>query len=273
VRIESNILGVIGQLERYQRAVPAAIQRALYPPNWIQEATAIARQTLEAIAQPGTRPLIKPFIETILALAIENGFSLSMRAPARMDRLAGLDLKGLRTTALEGFKVTGQDLELSDSVLGLFRTAFMANAQLARRVIQDWVEQEKDIDSRDDGRSPTEIADGIFNILFSDPDKAPKDPSTQGERTFAADFSHMDRATAAANLLKDEDDPGKHDKSRLVPFFARHAATGGMSDAELATLADEWLRAVLAAWRVMVRRELPRKIKAELDASNWKAEL
>lgn len=248
LRIESNIKGVLAQVERLQARIPRAMEAALQPERWRVPAEMTARRVLNALADPTERPLIEPFVQTVTAEWISNGLEFKMHQP-NLPGAGGLDLRGLVGAA----QLAGplhQVIGLAD--LPLFLNAFLGSRDLAREVIRDWVATEKDLDARDikeDGTPMTvdEITDRLMSILF-DPVGA--------------------RAAAAESLLASEAERGPHAGGglRLIDFFAVHPLSAGLGGGNLAALTDRWLRAVLAAWRELVTLYYPARVQQLLRA-------
>jgi hypothetical protein len=74
-----------------------------------------------------------------------------------------------------------------------------------------------------------------------------------------------EREAAAQNLLASEAERGPHGGGgmRLIDFFGVHPLAQGLGGGSggMAALADRWLRAVLAAWREMVRTWYPLRVQ------------
>lgn len=109
------------------------------------------------------------------------------------------------------------------------RGLFQEQVQNFEELLLEWVETEKRKDKRDWGKTDEEIADLISYILLS-PTLGPK---------------------------------GEAARKKLAPhieaFLAKRAAAGLSAEK-----ASEWLRAVLAAWRELVRMKYAGKVRHEL---------
>jgi hypothetical protein len=126
------------------------------------------------------------------------------------------------------------------SPVDLAQNLFLQEVQKVEDWLTQWVEQEKNKDQRDTGRTDEQIAHFIAYVMFT-PD---------GGRYIVRNGPNKGR------LVRDVFMP------HIVDFLQRKQA-GGRLDA--ATV-DAWLRAVLAAWRNMVRDLFPQKFHAELRA-------
>src|ERR1035437_1255839 len=84
MRIQSNIKGVIGQMERLIRHVPVASQRALAPERWQGVAYGTAERTLAALATEDRKRFIPFFMQTLAVAPIDPaGLSLALSRPRR----------------------------------------------------------------------------------------------------------------------------------------------------------------------------------------------
>lgn len=102
-------------------------------------------------------------------------------------------------------------------------------------LLHQWVAEEKIKDERDEGLSDQQITERLWNILFGDGNSAEVDGARE-------------------RLLK-----------HLVPYFAAQMGAFELAPERV----DEWLRAVLAAWRVMFNHEIARRVRAELKAKKF----
>lgn len=114
----------------------------------------------------------------------------------------------------------------ADLGLGLFNLPL----QKFEDAILDWVQTEKHKDARDEGKTDEDIAHLISYILLA---------PNLGER-------------------------GRQAREGLLPHILEFLdrQRGPLPRATV----DQWLRAVLAAWRAMVRTELVQRLRAELRA-------
>lgn len=233
--VSSNIAGVIERTRAYRDRIPGAMQRALQPALWIDEARLVARSTLAALADETTRGLIEPFLREVMA-EWKDGLCLTMRMPFE----AGLKGGGLSLGSIVD--------KARDRFLPLFSESFLADRTTAREVIHQWVLDEKDIDERDHGKTTDQITDGLMAILFG------------GRRSW-------ERELASQELLKTEAEAGPHlgGGLRLVDYFAAHPLTRDDGGAVMKAKIEEWLLAVLAAWKTMMAAQYPERLRAELN--------
>ncbi len=156
MEIRSNILGVIGQLERLQRNIPVALERALAPGLWVEEATELAEGICLALAQGSERALVPGFVKTVKAMVMGSagGLLMTMNTP----------LMGGPVTV--GSAAAAQSARSNkDRGMGLFDRPISEFEQLMTR----WVAEEKDKDERDYGKSDEDIGQWITYILLSSP--------------------------------------------------------------------------------------------------------
>ncbi len=151
--VQSNISGVLRQLERLQANVPVALDRALAPRHWLEEAKVRARKTLLALADPAQRKFIDDFVEQTSASILEGGgLVLRMGTPFRDTGDPLADAQAARA-ALSPFD--GPD------------NLFLRQVTKFEDLILKWVETQKNLDARDAGKSDDEIARLISYIMLS----------------------------------------------------------------------------------------------------------
>jgi hypothetical protein len=156
--IDSNISGVIRQVEQLQAAIPAAMQRALHPDLWEADARALAQRTLLAISEPSERRFIALFVDTLTVTLLQpNGFSLGLRSPFPELRNTLFDAQNARAVL--------NPADLSSNL-------FLGQVQRFDDLIRQWVETPEDQggkrrDARDWGKSDAEIAQLISYIMLS----------------------------------------------------------------------------------------------------------
>ncbi len=151
MKIESNILGVRDRCSRLQRAVPVAIERALAPDQWLEDARAMAERVLLGVAQPKERQFIPVFVRTVLAGVLPGGFTLTMRNPFPPAQTLA-DLQAARAAM---------------SPADLFSNLFRGQVQQFEDLLAEWVATVKDKDQRDAGKTDAEIAEFISYALLA----------------------------------------------------------------------------------------------------------
>jgi hypothetical protein len=225
--VRSNVASVRGRLARFAAQVPGAIAATVRPEVWRERAERTASAVLTGLADPGQQRYVPAFVRSIAAVAVPEGFTLTIRGEAVtavLDRL-------------------GEFRQVAE--LPLFEAAFAEAKGEAYNVILAWVSSgAKERDERDtvDGvpKTDEEIADRLHEILFG------RDDSPAKER-------------ARQSLLK----PGGKDmdpaRPNLVDFAAAQDST--VATGLPAEVAEAWLRAVLAGWRAMIRAELPGEVR------------
>jgi hypothetical protein len=164
IAIESNLAGVIRRTEALIRNIPVAMEQALAPALWIDEARELALRTLLAVAAPQDRQHIAGFVATVTAAALEKGgLALAMKTPFP-------ELRNILAQTQVARRVIGP-ADLSQSLF---------QGQLADfdQLILEWVETPENAggkrrDSRDWGKSDEEIAALISYIMLS-PNPGPR---------------------------------------------------------------------------------------------------
>lgn len=154
MRIDSNLAGVIGRVNRLKnRDIPAAIRSALRPEQWREAARDEAEKTLLALAEPNQRSFIADFLKTLVVDVFGTGFFLRMRSP----------FYGQQTVS--DFQAARSALDPSD----LGQNLFMKDVQAFEQLMAEWVADEKEKDKRDDGKTDADIGDWIsYEMLAPD---------------------------------------------------------------------------------------------------------
>ena len=67
MKIQTNLIGVIGQVQRLKAHVPVAAGRALSPEIWEPVAYGTADRTMRALAKPDETRHIPLFLATLMA--------------------------------------------------------------------------------------------------------------------------------------------------------------------------------------------------------------
>lgn len=224
MRLDSNLSGVIRQTERLIQRIPKAMEQALHPDRWRDDARTLAFNTLNAIAQTNEAVYVGQFVATLEAAVLAGGgLSLKLRSP--FPPVATL-------TAAQ------QARTLLDPSHG-FSSLFLGPVQEMEAFILEWVATQKDKDQRDAGKSDQDIADFISYVLLS---------------------------PGGANVIVSSGkNKGRYARETLMPHleeFLQQQQRGRLAP-ETVTL---WLRAVLAAWRHLLRLKYPARVRAELRA-------
>lgn len=221
MEFESNIAGVIRQVERLRDHIPVAMDKALKPKHWHAAARDLAQRTLLAIAKPVERRFISGFVEDVTATVLQaGGLGLQLRSPFPALRNLLGDAQSARA-ALD--PVNPYDL-------------FRGQVSEVEDLILQWVETPveeggKHRDSRDWGKSDEQIANLISYIMLS--------PNVGVKGSVA--------------------------RQKLAPHIAAYLQKS-QADRLSAPAVDRWLRAVLAAWRELVRTQYPARVREELLA-------
>lgn len=152
MRVESNIAGVIGRVERLRRHdIPAALKQALDPAKWLELAWREAERTLWALAKPEQWTHVPRFLETLKALPVADGFRLRMRTPF---------LASATLTDLQAARAAVSPRDLNENL-------FLGRVQQFEEWITEWVEKEKRRDARDANKSNEEISQFISYLMLT----------------------------------------------------------------------------------------------------------
>jgi hypothetical protein len=126
------------------------------------------------------------------------------------------------------------------SPVDLAQNLFLQEVQRVEDWLTEWVQTEKRKDRRDDGKTDEEIGAFISYAMFA----------PGGERLIVRSGPN------AGRTVREVFTP------HIMDFLQRKQAAGRLDAATL----DTWLRAVLAAWRNLVRDLFPQKFHTELMA-------
>ena len=231
ISLTSNLNKVIGQVESLKAEVPRAIARALLPSKWIERAREVAEVTLMGLAGADQREYVGGFVRAVSA-TVFNGTSLRLSLTNPRPRL-----REVLSEAQSARAATSPASVAESRGLDLFARTVTEFEQL----ILDWVQTAPEDggklrDARDDGKTDEEIAHLISYIMLS---------PQLGEQ-------------------------GRQARDALLPHIVQFLQAGEAARVGLtAETIDLWLRAVLAAWRNMVRDELAQRIRAELKAKKF----
>lgn len=141
-------------------------------------------------------------------------------------------LPRVRALLADAIAARGSAANSADAMLGLFRGSITS----LEEALLEWVQTEKHKDQRDFGKTDEDVARLISYILIS-------------PRLGAAGES------AREGLMR-----------HIVPWLQRREEEASGLPPETV---DRWLRAVLAAWRVMVETEVAARIRAELKSKKF----
>lgn len=200
MKLESNIAGVIDRLERLKRSVPVAVERAVAPANWLDEARAIAERTLLAIAQPKERVFIADFVRTITAEVFEGGFALRMKSPFPPMQTLGQ------------MQALGQAVDPRD----LYQNLFLGQLQEFEELLTEWVATEKDKGRKDAGKTDEEIARFISMALIGPEDLIVRSGKNKGRLVRDVFAPHIAAFLAKKQISNRLSDATVNDWLRLV---------------------------------------------------------
>ena len=260
MRITSNIKGVIGRLERLQKGIPQAFERAVAPAYWLPRLQASAEKTLRALwalersvaLRKVYEKLTPRIVESITAEVFGGGALFTARIPAEMTG-AGLGGDIAKASQFNLEKRTPGGKESKNFRLPVEQLAANAeNLQRVREGILEWVRLEKIKDERDAGLSDEQIAERLEWILGLNKRSSPKEYTAAMQEAggrLAARIQEFLNIDAEGGVTRLEQKPTA-------------------MDPETAT---EWMTAVMATWRALLKVSLPAKVQYELDKEFRKA--
>ncbi len=235
-KIESNIESVIGRTQKIKRDIPLAMQEALAADLWIAQARQVALRTLLAIAAPEERKFIQPFVNTVSAEIVGTALSLKMRSPFT--------------------------LNTPDKVLDTARAA--AAALTPKEIVQT---RGLSLLMQPVENFEAMILESVQGTLQTDNEKDFPYPDELAKRKDARDWGKTDEEVARfiSHLLLTPDPTDGERKAReaLEPHIAKYIAnrlSGELNEA----VAEVWLKAVVAAWRALLRSAYPDRLHAIL---------
>ena len=237
MRIESNVAGVLQRTARLRdRDIPAAMARALRPDQWAAALRFEADLTLMALASPKERGFIPAFIETLVTGPFSNGFFARMRSPFAPDIPYQIAPQANMPPPVGG----GGHYDALQIPPGT--DAF---SEFLGRMLE-WVETEKDWVVERDGEKNMDTtidkADWIAYVMLT----------PEGGELVVAEGPNA----------------GKRVRDVFMPYivqFLQEQEPKKRPGKQLdAATVDEWLRAVLATWRTLLRSRFPTVLRKEL---------
>ena len=245
MEILTNLAGVMGQVARLKAHVPMAAGRALHPDVWEPVAHGVADRTMRALAKPEEQRHVPLVLATLMAVVFPpEGLSLSMHRPG---------------------PESGPRLRLPEQLLGPEHLGaagewgpymFAMPIPEFKELILKWVETRQEEggkrrDARDAEKTDEEIASYVADVMLS--------PNKQAQDARRRLLPHI------LGWLKQQGEAFGWDPKSPES----HAGEAGFLDlingVELkAESLDLWLRAVLAAWRVMVLAGFEPRFRQEL---------
>lgn len=149
MRIDSNIRDVIAGIDRLRKGAHGAVQKALQPGLWQEEARSVAEQTLRGLADRDQAGYVSQFVQAVSAESLANGMRLTLDAHA-----GSLNVMG----TIAGHLAT-QGLPL---LMGLVD----GDVERLESLILQWVQEEKEKTDVDSGKTDEQIAEKLRNILL-----------------------------------------------------------------------------------------------------------
>jgi hypothetical protein len=232
VQFKSNIAAVISRTKRLQsHDIPSAMKRALNKDYWSKQAYAEAEAALNGLANNDQKQFVAGFLATLKSMGLDPaGFVLTMNSPFPPEQtVAGLAANRAAVSPLD-----------------LAQNLFLSEVQKVEDWLTEWVATEKDKDKRDAGKTDEEIGSFISYAMFA----------PGGEKLIVGPGTKEKPNPNAGRTVREVFTP------HITDFLKRKQAAGRL-DAETV---DAWLRAVLVAWRNLVRDLFPQKFHTELLA-------
>ena len=238
MRIESNVAGVLERTVRLcNRDIPAAMTRALHPDQWAAVLRFEADLTLMALASPKERRFVPAFIETLLTGPFGNGFFSRMHSPFAPDipfQIA--PQQNIPPPVGEGSRYDALTIPPGDDAFTNFLGQMM-----------EWVETEKNWDVQRDGEKNMDTiidkADWLAYVMLT----------KEGGELVVAEGPN------AGKYVRDVFMP------YIITFLQEQEPKKRQPVKQLdAATVDEWLRAVLARWGVLLRDRFPTVLRKQL---------
>ena len=229
MKIESNIGSVMQRVSRLKdRDIPAALKTALHPEQWRELAHKEAERTLLALALPSQREFIREFLQVLTVDVFGTGFSLKMKTPF----LGGM--------TLADYQAAGGVVSPGDLGTNLFE----GGLNEFRDLMAEWVAEEKRKDQRDTGKTDDDIGRWLARELLN------------------PDGGHLVRVKDAQG--NPQKNAGREVREVFMPYILDYLQRKqSLAQLDAATV-DAWLRAVLCAWRGMVRELFPEIFRTAL---------
>ena len=262
-------------MERVERELPRAVQKAAAPGHWKPILESVAFKTIRAQWQGERSVALHEFYEritpqvvaTIVGEVFEGGTRFGMSIPpGTLAAAAHNNISQLTPTGRMRREVIDQNVFAPDQV----DSNAEENLDKMRQVVLDWVRLEKRIDERDyhaDGSvmSDEEIASRICNILGI----GRAGGVVPQNRNEAVDAAAQGLARAIQAWLDNADTtPGGTKVESVPPNYRGQQVFSGPSEPVVASLTPEvarqWLEAVLAAWKSRLVAGLPGQIEFEM---------
>lgn len=235
----SNIRSVIERLERWQAGLPAAVAKALAPEHWVAALKVVAQQTLQAqLAQwSGALSVDEKAAGEVMGLvqnftdSVRGQWSASVSAFSAVWSDANVNLQSV---------LANQELLIGTGQYAL--DLDQGSVERAKQAVADWVAKEKILSEQDnyDVEQATERVQRIMGLI------PPTNPAAM-----AGWLASPERADAAQRLA-----------ARVQEFLSRTSPSARYLTPEIV---NQWLAAVMLAWREYVRLHLRDRIEKELS--------
>jgi hypothetical protein len=276
--IKSNVGQVVGRLRRLDAEMPAALSRAVSPTYWKPRFESVALRTLRAqwalernLALRELYERLTPrIVATMVGETFEGGTLFGLSIPRELVQ-PSVNLAGAAEFNLGQRTPTGRiKKEVVDA--GVFHPETLdqaggENLERARQIVRDWVMLEKQLGPEDyqkDGSplSPEQLAQRIEVILGIGRSVVPR------ERTQAMQDAAASLARAIQRWLDGEGDtPSPNYSAAGAPPWRTESGptlAAPRQPALSAEVAEQWLSAVLAAWKAYILASLPARMRMEL---------
>lgn len=288
--IRSNIQDVIGRLKRLQSELPKAVERAVGPKYWKSSLELCARKTLRAQWVNERNVALHAFYErmterivaTVMEQIFDGGIRYLMSIPSEVGATpvpAPFDIPAAAQYNLGRRTPKGRltkEARMGDEAA--IHPEQVENLDHVRQLVLDWVTLEKNLDpARDyhkDGTplTPQEIAERIEEILGINAGAVPLARSelmkTAAAKLTQAIQSWLDGEASST--------PAPNYRGGVAPGTAAAMASGvpsapgGEPTAKQALtfppgVAEQWLAAVLVAWKALFLSRLSHQLEYEIS--------
>ena len=235
----SNIPQIIARLNKWQEGLPGAVGRALAPEYWTGQLKGVARATLQAQAAQWSGELSVGEEAAAAVMGLIQNFVEGVQGfrPGAVTVVTGV-----WTDANVNLQrvLANQELLLATGQYAL--DLDQENAERAKQAVADWVAQEKVLSEQDhyDVAEATERVQSILGLI------PPPSPAA-----LAGWLASPERRDAAERLT-----------ARIQEFLEKSSPS---SKVLTPGIVEQWLAAVLLAWREFARVHVRDRLETELN--------
>jgi len=238
-------------MERLQAGIPEAVRSALHPDYWRPRLELVTLKTLQVMfaqerdmqTRARYERLAKQIAGTLIAVARPEGTLIRIWLPP--DSVQSLTLTGAAEYNLKLHTPSGRMRKWA-----LLEATAEQNLASARQAVADWVMLEKNRDERDAGLTDEQITERLLEILGLSDRAIPR------ERTPEMEEAALALTEAIEGWLAGE--------GQNPPTTPQPPNSNTLSPA----VVQQWLSAVMEAWKAYVRAHLRERIEGELKKLN-----